>query len=91
MKKLKIFAMLALMLASMFVSTVNAQDFDEQIPVMIDSVWINDKPVEDIWVWDEANEWYELDQEIRGDIERGENIEVEVKLYAYEDAENIEE
>ncbi|MFC1801564.1 hypothetical protein ACFLZB_03795 [Nanoarchaeota archaeon] len=90
MKKLKIFAMLAIMLASLFVSTVNAQDFNEQIPVGIDKIWINNKPIDDIWVWDEDNQWFEIEQEVRGDIERGDDVEIEIKLVAYEDAENIE-
>jgi len=78
MKKLKIFAMLAILMASLFVPAVSAQTFEQPLAVGIDKVWINDRSVD------------LTDEEIRGDIERGDNIEVEVKLLANADVENIE-
>ncbi|MCK4589114.1 MAG: hypothetical protein KAT77_01635 [Nanoarchaeota archaeon] len=90
MKKLKIFAMLAILLASMFVSAVSAQDFDEQLPVYVDRIWINDKEVDWMCFWNDNTMEYECGEEIRGDIERGDNINVEVRLAAEEDIDGIE-
>lgn len=90
MKKLKIFAVLAILLASMFVSTVSAQDFNEQLPVYVDRIWINDKEVDWMCFWNEDALEYECGEEVRGDIERGDNINVEVRLAAEEDIDGVE-
>jgi len=75
MKKLKIFAMLAIMIMSIFTSVVSAAD-KGPMPIQIENVWINDKPIND--------------NIVRADIERGDSIDVEVQLYAEETLDGIQ-
>jgi len=92
MKQLKILAMLALLLASLFVPAAAAQleNFNEQIPVYIEQVWINDKTVDNYYCYYDENDEFYCNEEIRGDIERGEKITVEVKIVATETIKDIE-
>ncbi len=75
MKKLKILAVLALLIMSLFTSAVSAAD-KGPMPVRIENVWVNNRVI--------------YDDTIRADIERGDEFDVEVELYAEDTVDNVQ-
>jgi uncharacterized membrane protein len=72
-KKLSMFAIVTLMVVSVLALAAHAAP----VPVTIEKVWFNGRSVA-------------LDgSEVRGDIMRGDELEVEVKLVALEDSDNV--